>query len=81
MLLLDDPLIIGNNVGRRCYRISEIQMKCANALTKLYRILNRFQIRSKRSSKNTTDVLESVFGTFNVVNVNNNNGGTKANDE
>ena len=80
-LLLDDPLIIGNNVGRRCYRISEIQMKCANALTKLYRILNRFQIRSKRSSKNTTDVLESVFGTFNVVNVNNNNGGTIANDE
>ena len=70
-LLLDDPLLPGNNVGIRCYRISEIQMKCANALTKLYRILNRFKIRGKMSSENTSNVLERVFETFVVNSINN----------
>jgi DNA polymerase sigma len=77
-LLLDDPLMPGNNVGIRCYRISEIQMKCANALTKLYRSLNRFKIRGKMSSKTTSNVLERVFETFVVNNnINNNINNTK----
>jgi len=68
-LLLEDPLAPKNNVGRRCYRISEIQTKCWNALSKLYQILNRFEIRRKRSSSVTSSVLESVFKTFTVEKV------------
>ena len=68
-LLLEDPLTPNNNVGRRCYRISEIQAKCWNALSKLYQILNRFEIRRKRSFSATSSVLESVFKTFTVEKV------------
>jgi len=73
-MILDDPLSPGNNVGRRCYRISEIQKLCSDALTELYSILIRGKkhtsskkLTSKAIDLNQSDtnksskVLEAVF--------------------
>jgi hypothetical protein len=61
-MILDDPLSPGNNVGRRCYRISEIQKLCSDALTELYSILIRGKKHTsskKLSSSKAIDLNES----------------------
>lgn len=60
-IMLDDPLSPGNNVGRRCYKISEIQKLCGDALTRLYSILVRSKGHHSVGNKSTSSVLAKVF--------------------
>jgi DNA polymerase sigma len=60
-IMLDDPLSPGNNVGRRCYKISEIQKLCGDALTELYSILVRRKGHHSVGRKATVSVLDKVF--------------------
>ena len=60
-IMLDDPLSPGNNVGRRCYKISDIQKLCGDALNRLYSILIRSKGRNGVESKSMPSVIDQIF--------------------